>query len=334
MSSFPSRAIFYPLRFVNNVYYYFSGGLLWHPDSLDLSQYVVLEGIHYIAIGEHADLWLGKMTNKKPPLKVAVKVLRGGSSSNPDFLIKFKERLEREAHIWQHLKHPNVSEFYGLAFNFGYMPALILPFYGNGTVVEYLKERSNEARLAMVRQIAQGLEYLHGQSVIHGDLRGSNVLIDGDGNPRICDYGLAFIIEPSEFTSIKTAGACRWTAPEIMNPPEDTTSTNDALALFTKESDVYAFAMTVIEIFTGKIPFSQKKNDSSVIFAVLDGGRPELPPFLQEQESLRQLVQNCWDQAPSRRPTSRAVNMRLSPDKSETTSDVGSPSNGWIGSWF
>ena len=76
----------------------------------------------------------------------------------------------------------------------------------------------------------------------------SNVLIDGDGNPRICDYGLAFIIEPSEFTSIKTAGACRWTAPEIMNPPEDTTSTNDSLALFTKESDIYAFAMTVIEV--------------------------------------------------------------------------------------
>ena len=76
----------------------------------------------------------------------------------------------------------------------------------------------------------------------------SNVLIDGDGNPRICDYGLAFIIEPSEFTSIKTAGACRWTAPEIMNPPEETTSTNDSLALFTRESDVYAFAMTVIEV--------------------------------------------------------------------------------------
>jgi len=74
------------------------------------------------------------------------------------------------------------------------------------------------------------------------------VLIDGDGYPRICDYGLAFIIEPSEFTSIKTAGACRWTAPEIMNPPEDVVSMDESLALFTNESDVYAFAMTVIEV--------------------------------------------------------------------------------------
>lgn len=74
------------------------------------------------------------------------------------------------------------------------------------------------------------------------------MLIDGDGRPRICDYGLAFIIEPSEFTSIKTAGACRWTAPEIMSPPEDSAITDDSLGLFTKESDIYAFSMTIIEV--------------------------------------------------------------------------------------
>jgi hypothetical protein len=73
-------------------------------------------------------------------------------------------------------------------------------------------------------------------------------LVDANGRPRICDYGLAFIIEPSEFTSIKTAGACRWTAPEIMNPPEDAISANHSLALFTKESDMYAFGMTSLEV--------------------------------------------------------------------------------------
>jgi len=190
----------------------------------DLSDKVILEGAHYIAIGEHADLWEGRMSDRK----VAVKVLRGGSSSTPDFLQKFRERLEREARTWQYLKHPNVSEFYGLAFNFGHMPAMISPLYGNETVVEYIKEKDHDTRLAMVRQITQGLDYLHGHSIVHGDLRGSNVIVDGNGYSRICDYGLAFIIEPSEVTSIKTAGACRWTAPEIMNPPEDAMSPNSS----------------------------------------------------------------------------------------------------------
>lgn len=54
------------------------------------------------------------------------------------------------AWIWQYLKHPNVSEFYGLAFTFGYMPVLILPFYGSETVVEYVKEKDDEIKLDMV----------------------------------------------------------------------------------------------------------------------------------------------------------------------------------------
>jgi len=84
---------------------------------------------------------------------------------------------------------------------------------------------------------------------IRADLFGqSNVIVDDNGHPRICNYGLAFVIEPSEFTSIKTAGACRWTAPEIINPPEDAMSANSSLALFTTESDVYAFGMTVLEV--------------------------------------------------------------------------------------
>jgi len=165
--------------------------------------------------------------------------------------------------------------------------------------------------------------------------RQSNVLIDEGGHPRICDYGLAFIIEPSEFTSIKTAGACRWTAPEIMNPPEDSNA-DDSLPLFTKESDIYAFSMTAIEVFTGKIPFSQKKNDSSVIFSVLDGGRPELPAFLKEKESLGALVRECWDQEPSGRPISRAVTERLRTGASglAVAPGAGNTSNGWFGSWI
>lgn len=66
------------------------------------------------------------------------------------FNILLIQRLEHEARIWEYLEHPNVSEFFGLAFNVGSMPALILPFYGNGTVVQYVKEKDDQARLDMV----------------------------------------------------------------------------------------------------------------------------------------------------------------------------------------
>jgi len=76
------------------------------------------------------------------------------------------------------------------------MPALILPFYSNGNVVEYVKEKNDEIKLdkvhvfvslncnaldktiiIQVKQIAIGLEYLHAQSIIHGDLRGVSATI-------------------------------------------------------------------------------------------------------------------------------------------------------------
>jgi len=74
----------------------------------------------------------------------------------------------------------------------------------------------------------------------------ANVLVDSKGHAVVADYGLALIINSSEFTSIKTAGTCRWTAPEIMDPP-----INDDVPLpqFTLKSDVFSYAMTVFEVY-------------------------------------------------------------------------------------
>jgi len=99
--------------------------------------------------------------------------------------------------------------------------------------------------------------------------------------------------------------------PELANLSEDDAEeikdNNDPVVFFTKASDIYAFAMLMIEVFTGKIPFNNKKNDSSVIFSVLGGKRPEMPSFLEKNECLEALVKRCWDQDPSKRPNANEV---------------------------
>ena len=74
----------------------------------------------------------------------------------------------------------------------------------------------------------------------------ANVLVDSKGHAVVADYGLALIIDSSEFTSIKTAGTCRWTAPEIMNPPNNG---DVPLPQFTVKSDIFSYAMTVFEVY-------------------------------------------------------------------------------------
>jgi len=156
--------------------------------------------------------------------------------------------------------------------------------------------------------------------------RKANVLIDSKGHAVVADYGLALIIDSSEFTSIKTAGTCRWTAPEIMNPPN-----NDDVPLpqFTLKSDIFSYAMTVFEvylhshspclntyavqkkIFAGEQPFNEKKSDGNVIFAILNGNRPVLPESIESKVDLANLVRQSWSQNPDQRPTARQICRRL-----------------------
>jgi len=66
----------------------------------------------------------------------------------------------------------------------------------------------------------------------------------------------------------------------------------------------------MLEIFTGKIPFGEK-SDNLVVSYVLDGGRPDLPPSLKDQECYRSIFEDCWARDPDIRPISRVVCERL-----------------------
>jgi len=295
-----------------------------HGLPLDITDRVQRKGDHYVKMGEYADLWLGIFDGY---LNVAVKVLRGGSSTNPAFMENLNARLESGAVNWRQFDHQNVSAFYGIVRGWGYMPGLVLPLY-QGTVVEFVSNQPEnvDLRIEMLRQIAEGLHYIHSKGLVHGDMRGANVLMDNEGHPKICDCGLTFVIEPAEFTSVKTAGACRWTAPELMNPTD--ALDQDPNSLFNSETDIYAFGMLMLEVFTGKIPFSNKKNDSSVIFAVLDGGRPDIPSSIGDVPALKSLMELCWHQDPKMRPTSRAA-----ADTLASVASSGSSSSS-IGGWW
>jgi serine/threonine protein kinase len=243
---------------------------------------------------------------------VAIKVLRGGSTSDKRFVEKFTNNLVEQARIWLTFNNEHIMPFYGIALNCGYMPALVLPFYSRGNVVNYLRrvEVDDAGKLNLVADIARGINYLHGLKppFIHGDIRGSNVLITDDGRAVLADYGLVFVIETTDFTSTKTAGTCRWMAPEVMNPADELLEDEEPPVLFTRASDIYAFGMTAFEILSGDVPFSNKKTDSSVIFYVLAGNRPDSPQYQKSTtQALRDFLALCWSTEPGRRPSAECV---------------------------
>ena len=123
------------------------------------------------------------------------------------------------------------------------------------------------------------------------------------------EYGLGPINNDPSFTIMATAeavGASRWLAPEIINPSH---RYNGMPVMETKPADVFSFAMLVVEVFTGKIPFEELKNEV-VALRISQGGRPEMPKDAQAMgitDGLWHLLESCWDQNPKKRPTMEEV---------------------------
>lgn len=93
----------------------------------------------------------------------------------------------------------------------------------------------------------QGLAYLHGQGVVHRDIKGANILSDKHGNLKLADFGLAANLKDSPREDERdTVGTPYWMAPEIITMQDDLSTA----------CDVWSLGCTVIELLTGKPPYS------------------------------------------------------------------------------
>ena len=123
------------------------------------------------------------------------------------------------------------------------------------------------------------------------------------------DYGLAPINSDPSFTVAATPGAVgtsRWLAPEIISPVR---KGNTLPIMESKAADVFAFGMFAVEVFTGKIPFEEQKNEA-VVLRISRGGRPEMPGNAQAvglTTEIWKLLESCWHQNPKKRPTMEEV---------------------------
>ncbi|KAG6908560.1 hypothetical protein DXG01_004193 [Tephrocybe rancida] len=158
--------------------------------------------------------------------------------------------------------------------------------------------------------VVNGLQYLHQNSIIHGDLKGSNIVIDEQGRARLCDFGISSICDPkikawtTQSSVGSKGGSTRWQAAELFDLESDKEVQNTVF------SDVYAFGGVCYEIFTGKVPFYQFSRDATIALQVQAHKTPLRPdePGVPWQEwglteSIWQLMEDCWKAAPEERPT-------------------------------
>ncbi|KAJ7290099.1 kinase-like domain-containing protein, partial [Mycena rebaudengoi] len=157
-------------------------------------------------------------------------------------------RFCREALVWQRLRHRYIVPLIGIDTE-SFPPALCLvsPWMKNGTVMNYLKGKQGTIRQRIVnrliREIAQGLAFLHDELVVHGDLRGANILVSNAGNACLTDFGLTVLLDTSMSPTRNGGGCMRWMAPETLDPNSWGVENQPRMPA----SDIYAFACVCLE---------------------------------------------------------------------------------------
>ncbi|KAG1764375.1 kinase-like domain-containing protein [Suillus placidus] len=137
------------------------------------------------ASGGFGDIWKCVLVKSSEAVQVAVKTIRAFESDNEEVVRKNAKRVRRELKVWGRLKHDCILPLWGVANDFGPYPAMVCPWADNGALTTFLEREedrlSPQDRFSLLNDIALGLQYLHHKSVVHGDLTGSDVLINGQG---------------------------------------------------------------------------------------------------------------------------------------------------------
>jgi eukaryotic-like serine/threonine-protein kinase len=194
---------------------------------------------------------------------VAIKILAPEHCRKP----KVVARFEREAEKMTGLRHANIVAFHGHGRR-GALPFIVMEFLEGMTLSDVLETHGGKIGLpetvAIVKQIASGLSFLHHHGLVHRDIKPQNVFFGVGGRITILDLG---VVRDQANPGLTRPGAMVGT-PYYMSP-EQILGVED----IDKRTDVYALAAVTFELLTGRPPYLGNNN-----FEVLYGHKNTPPP--------------------------------------------------------
>ncbi|QRW25313.1 mitogen activated protein kinase [Rhizoctonia solani] len=203
-----------------------------------------------------------------------------------------RKELMREVRLWSELSHPNVLEFYGLYDAGGMSIYMISGWMSNGNAPDYLLKCPDANRRDIVSDALKGLCYLHELGILHGDLKGANILIKEDCTACLSDLGLARASHEATITRTLR------------------------IPIKTMESDIFAFGLVIRELLGNEIPYSEIQSIPHIIRLIASGSRPSRPKNLIASEwlcdKMWEIVEAALAGNPELRPTACELSQHLS----------------------
>lgn len=216
--------------------------------------------------------------------EVAVKVSHPYTSTDAKASLQFSTEAKRLAK----LDHPNLVQVFDTGFTEG-RPFLVTAFVNGPNLANWLREHRKQNRLVsfrevaeLLRDLAEAVEYVHRQGILHCDIKPANILIEVESPlvPRLADFGLSRLRDGSAecSTSGKLIGTPQYMAPE---------QANEEWGEVAVTTDVYSLGAVLYELLTGRSPVAAGTL-VDVIRRVVEGVperpcriRPDLPTDLE-----------------------------------------------------
>ncbi|XP_004491350.1 serine/threonine-protein kinase 12 isoform X2 [Cicer arietinum] len=239
-------------------------------------------------------------------IQVAVKTLGEEVFTDDNKVKAFHDELT----LLQKVRHPNVVQFLGAVTQCTPM-MIVTEYLPQGDLRAYLKRKGALKPIIAVKfalDIARGMNYLHEhkpEAIIHRDLEPSNVLRDDSGHLKVADFGVSKLLKVTKTVKEDKPVTCqdsswRYVAPEVYRNEE-----------YDTKADVFSFALILQEMIEGCPPF-YRKPENEVPKAYVENMRP---PFKASPKlyayGLKELIEECWDGEPYRRPAFRQIIERL-----------------------
>ncbi|KAJ8589280.1 kinase-like protein, partial [Rhizopogon salebrosus TDB-379] len=236
-----------------------------------------------------------------PPGAVKCLMIEIPDDDRKKVILSLKRGLQQNAQ----LKHRNLLPLLGTTQGFGPLPAIVSPWMNKGSLSMFLERDFQQLtiirKLQILNDVASALQYLHSKNIVHGDLTCNNILLDEKGNAFVADHGILTICSELIGTSYIRSNV-RWAAPENFIIPED----EDSASSPQLPSDIYSFGCIMLQVFTGKVPYSECRSDHQVVVLILRGKKPARPVNPYVENSLWDFIQRCWCDA-EHRPSAKVV---------------------------
>ena len=240
--------------------------------------------VREIGRGGMGAVYLAERADEQYKKQVAIKLIKRGMDT--DSVLR---HFRNERQILASFDHPNIARLFDGGTTKDGLPYFVMEYIEGVPINQYCSAHglSVVERLKLIREACAAVSYAHRHTVIHRDIKMSNILVTSEGTPKLLDFGIAKILQPGiESEALMTMTGVRPMTPEYASPEQVRGEP------VTTASDVYSLGVVLYELLTGRSPYHFTSRSLSDVAREITNTEPPRPSTVVSNNNQQSEITN------------------------------------------